>query len=134
MNQKEWRNPHAVKRRAKQTAKKLPQKPPGNLAMLPTKKSEAKNMRISLLKMKDQLQGVREQFQQMEVTMDKLIEVMVAVERIGGAGKNGKLSNQAGLLKSFQHIDFKQVMNLIQSPLVQAFIETMAEDSGDKKK
>jgi hypothetical protein len=132
MNERQWRNPYAQRR------KKKPQKvkTQGNLALLATPKQETKNMRTSMLKMREQVKGVREQLVQMEATLDKLLDLSEVMDRLGKSGKKGKGkdSNSLNLVQTLQHMDFKQVMNLLQSPLVQAIIETMTEESTEKKK
>ena len=130
MNERQWRNPYAPKRK-RQPSKVKSQ---GNLSLLTTPKQETKNMRASMLKMRDQVKGVREQLEQMEVTIDKLLDLSEVMDRLGKSGKKGKASSSLNLVQTLQHMDFKQVMNLLQSPLVQALIETMTEESTEKKK
>lgn len=129
MYQNHWKNPYAVKRRKPSALQRSSSK---NVEILPPKQ-DAMNMKHSLIKAKEQVRSVREQLQQMENTMETLFNVMDAVERFGTSGKKGT-GSQTNLLKSFQNIDFKQVMNFLQSPLIQALVETMAEEEPQKKK
>lgn len=128
MYQNHWRNPYAVKR-TKSSALQRPSSK--NVEILPPKQ-DAKTMKHSLVKAREQVRSVREQLQQMEHTIETLFNVMDAVERFGASGKKGP-GSQTNLLKTFQNIDFKQVMNFLQSPLIQALVETMAEEEPKKK-
>ena len=127
LNSRLWRNPYSVQKRKKSK----PQVRTGaNLALIPPPKKEAKSMKISLLKIKDQVHSFREQMEQVESTMGTLVQMLDAMERFGGLSKVGGTvgKNQANLLSSLNQIDFKQVMNLLQSPLVQALLETLTEE------
>jgi prophage DNA circulation protein len=126
-NQGQWRNPYAVKPKKKSAPKSV--QPVEVIAP----KNETKSMKDSLVKVREQFKGIREQLHQMESAMETLYNVMDAMERFG-SGAGTKVKNQGNLLKSFNNIDFKQVMNLLQSPLVQALIETMAEEEPKGKK
>src|SRR5699024_6417694 len=87
----------------------------------------------SLLTIRNQVRGFREQIEQMERTMDTLCHVMDAIDKFNSPGRKSHGSHN-NLLRSFQNIDFKQVMNFLQSPLVQALVETMAEEDSTKNK
>lgn len=129
MYQNHWRNPYAVKRRKPSALQRPASK---NIEILPPK-PDTKTVKHSLVKAREQVRSVREQLQQMENTIETLFTVMDAVERFGTSGKKGA-GSQTNLLKTFQNIDFKQVMNFLQSPLIQALVETMAEEEPPKKK
>lgn len=129
MYQNHWRNPYAVKRKKPSAL----QRSSGQHVEVMPAKPDAITMKHSLVKAREQVRSVREQLQQMENTIETLFNVMDAVERFGTSGKKGT-GSQTNLLKSFQNIDFKQVMNFLQSPLVQALVETMAEEEPKKKK
>ncbi|HJV46547.1 MAG TPA: hypothetical protein VJ824_12580 [Bacillota bacterium] len=127
--QGQWRNPYAVKPK-----KRSVPKPPKPVEVI-TPKQETNTMKDSLVKVREQFKGIREQLLQMETAMDTLYNVMDAMERFSsGTSVQVKGKNESNLLKTFNNIDFKQVMNLLQSPLVQALIETLAEEDPKRKK
>ena len=130
-NQQLWRNPYPAKRR--RTPSTAQRSKPAAPTPAPPKQdtSQAKN---SLLVIRNQVRGFREQVEQMEKTMDTLFNVMEAIDKLGTPSSIKGAGAQSNLLKSFQNIDFKQVMNFLQSPLVQALVETMAEEEPEKKK
>lgn len=129
-NQQLWRNPYPAKRRRTPSPAQRPK--PAAVPQAPPKQDtrQAKN---SLLVIRNQVRGFREQVEQMEKTMDTLFNVMEAIDKLGTPSVKSA-GAQSNLLKSFQNIDFKQVMNFLQSPLVQALVETMAEEEPEKKK
>jgi|GEM_PF-4542350 len=129
MDHRHWRNPAFTGPKKRNVAARKP-KPAVEII---TPKQETKNMKISLQKIKDQFREAREQLQQIESTMDTLYNVLDTMERFGKQKIGQGNKTQSNLLKSFQNIDFKQVMNLLQSPLVQALIETMAEEEEPSK-
>ncbi|RKD25690.1 hypothetical protein BEP19_01750 [Ammoniphilus oxalaticus] len=128
LNQQLWRKPQSSKRR--RTPGPAP-RPKPMAAKLVSPKQDPSQTKHSLLTIRNQMRGFREQLEQMEKTMDTLFHVMDAIEKLNSPSKSS--GNPSNLLKSFQNIDFKQVMNLLQSPLVQALVETMVEEEPTKK-
>lgn len=127
-NQQIWRNPHQAKRRLTPTPAKRAK---AKLSKLIPPKRDTRQAQRSLIAIRNQVREFREQIEQMERTMDTLCNVVEAIDKFNAPGKNR--GTQSNLLKSFQNIDFKQVMNLLQSPLVQALVETLAEEETSKK-
>jgi len=130
-NQQLWRNPYPAKRRRTpsntQRSKSAPTPPA-------PPKQDTRQAKNSLLVIRNQVRGFREQVEQMEKTMDTLFNVMEAIDKFNSPSSTKSAGAHNNLFKSFQNIDFKQVMNFLQSPLVQALVETMAEEEPEKKK
>lgn len=134
-NQQLWRNPYPAKRRRTPTTtqRQKPASAPVRTPQVPTKQ-DTRQAKHSLLTIRNQVRGFREQVEQMEKTMDTLFTVMEAIDKLGTPSSVKGSGSQSNLLKSFQNIDFKQVMSFLQSPLVQALVETMAEEEPKQKK
>jgi len=154
MNSRKWRNPYAPLNKKSGQPAKLPGAAPAALA-LNTKKSPLPfDLRSSVSRMRNNIKGISSTIRQMEETMDTLYGAMEMVESLGRQG--GRTSAPAHPSSMEHHsfaprdeveteenhesnhalpnIDMGQLLQLLQSPLVQSLISQHLGSSTKRKK
>ncbi|WP_367752125.1 hypothetical protein [Ammoniphilus sp. 3BR4] len=87
----------------------------------------------TLIQVSEQMRTVRQHLQELEaslVTLSSIIEAMKQSRRT--SAHRGRWDTD--LIKDLQNLDFKQVMSLLQSPLVQDLVEFLAQEEARKQK
>jgi hypothetical protein len=146
MNSRKWRNPYAPI-----PSKKLGEKTAEvSLAVKPRKTVPALDLRTSVSRMRSNIKGISSTIQQVEQTMDTLYGAMEMFDSLGnkigassdkGAPKRNLAQSQEAAEESsgpgnsnpLGNIDISQLLNLLQSPLVQNLL-TQNTSSGTKRK
>jgi hypothetical protein len=154
MNSRKWRNPYSpIAKKAGQAAAV-----PATAASLsvPAQKSmSVPDLRTSVSRMRNNIKGISSTIRQMEETMDTLYGAMQMVESLGrssaksGAGPQLRDGSDRGLAASEEadiqqepatnsnplaNIDMNQLLNLLQSPLVQSLLSQHTGPAAKRKK
>jgi len=147
MNSRKWRNPYAPI-----SNKKSPEKPAEvSLAVTPRRAVPAMDLRTSVSRMRSNIKGISSTIRQMEYTMDTLYGAMEMFESLSskkGGVETGKTtparhladqtdrpteSAEAEGSNPLGNLDIGQLLNLLQSPLVQNLLNQNASSSKRKK-
>ncbi|RXT13892.1 hypothetical protein [Ammoniphilus sp. CFH 90114] len=128
MNPIHWHHPPSARRRRLTTLQRSISPNPEQLP-----KGGAEPYSPRLFTAAEQMQTVREQLSQMGTTLETLTQVIYAVNPSAGPFPL-QGATESDLMKNLQDLDFKQVMSLLQSPVVQNLIETLAAEEASKKK
>jgi hypothetical protein len=104
-----------------------------------------KEMRASLKTVRDWSSQMRGTMNQMENTLDTLHNLIGMYERwtASQAAKTAAVQKTGGertekvplsLIKTFNNIDFRQIINVLNSPLIQAFMELNGGDDDEEER
>ncbi len=150
MNTSKWRNPYTP------ISKKIDRSKVGqanaSLAITPKKESVPADFKTSVLKMRDNIKGISSTIRQMEETMDTIYGAMEMLDSLGKRSqksavlgpKSQKLLAQeteeettsqsaaSSLSNALGNIDIGQLINILQSPLVQNLLTQ--SNTGQKRK
>ncbi len=149
MNKRKWRNPYAPI-----PSKKLSEKPAEvSLAVTPRKVVPTTDLRTSVSRMRSNIKGISSTIRQVEQTMDTLYGAMEVFDSLGkkslpaGTGKAPARRNLSDAMETpdestensggsnpFGNIDIGQLLNLLQSPLVQNLLNQSAGSESKRKK
>ncbi|MFY0543044.1 hypothetical protein [Brevibacillus sp. H7] len=145
MNSRKWRNPYAPI-----PSKKLSEKPADvTLAVTPRNIVPATDLRTSVSRMRTNIKGISSTIRQVEQTMDTLYGAMEMIDTLGKktstAGnptpKRGAAETREAVDESADasnnplgNLDIGQILNLLQSPLVQNLLNQTGSNGGTKRK
>lgn len=136
MNTRKWRNPYTPinKKVDRSTVGKVN----ASLAITPKKEPQSTDIRLSVLKMRDNIKGISSTIRQMEETMDTIYGAM---EMLNTLGKGSKLSAgksrspkaeieedepsqsaASSLSSALGNLDIGQLLSILQSPLIQSLL------------
>jgi hypothetical protein len=148
MNSRKWRNPYApiVNKKLNKQAADV------SLAVTPRKAVPAVDLRTSVSRMRSNIKGISNTIRQVEQTMDTLYGAMEVFESLGkksaktasedkGATRRTDTQNRddsaadsnANGNNPLANIDINQLLNLLQSPLVQNLLN-QSNNNGKRKK
>ncbi|WP_241254479.1 hypothetical protein [Brevibacillus sp. SYP-B805] len=159
MNSRKWRNPYSpLAKKAGKAAAVPAAAVPATTASLsvPAPKSlSVLDLRSSVSRMRNNIKGISSTIRQMEETMDTLYGAMQMVESLGrssaktGVGQQPRDGSDRGQAASEEadnqqepatnsnplaNIDMNQLLNLLQSPLVQSLLSQHTGAAAKRKK
>ncbi|MGD8189187.1 hypothetical protein ACQCN2_04210 [Brevibacillus ginsengisoli] len=148
MNTRKWRNPYTP------ISKKVDRSVLGQanalLAITPKKEPPATDIRLSVLKMRDNIKGISSTIRQMEETMDTIYGAMEMLDSLGRKSAKPQAttttkpnqhphqhphqhaeveadepqqSQGSGLSGALGNLDIGQLLSILQSPLVQNLLQ-----------
>ncbi|GAB7386250.1 hypothetical protein BSNK01_00850 [Bacillaceae bacterium] len=129
MEKRKWRNPYPAVRKS---ASSRPPVPKGDVAPAPSFPlpiQKPKDLKKMAYKMREDIRNLSLTVHQIEEMLESFCgfcDMMEHVQR-----KKGSL-NSASLVKTLKRIDFKQLVELLQSPLVQALLTESLRDSREQ--
>ncbi len=129
--QRHWRNPYNTKKKRSSSAtgkkKGISSRKKSNVSYLSSpSKNQVEDMRNTILRMRDNIKQATVMIQQIDQAMNSIVSAFELMDQFGiGFGKK-KGKNQSlqisSLLKKFNHVDFRQLMEILQSPVIQSLI------------
>ncbi|MFM1652731.1 hypothetical protein ACI7RC_11605 [Brevibacillus sp. B_LB10_24] len=146
MNMRKWRNPYAP-----MTKKKIqPQEGQAGRLPVPLEPLSSEEVRSSVNRMRLNIKGISSTIRQVENTMDTLYGAMEILESLSRTsakpaqinkaaepkrhrGEQAEEEDDSNPLGPLGNIDIGQLLNLLQSPLVQNLLKHQA-DGADKRK
>ena len=135
MNTRKWRNPYTPI--SKKVDRSVLGQANASLAITPKKEPPATDIRLSVLKMRDNIKGISSTIRQMEETMNTIYGAMEMLDSLGrnsakSASSKPKQHRQvededdqpsqsaaSGLSNALGNLDIGQLLSILQSPLVQ---------------
>ncbi|MBO8170685.1 MAG: hypothetical protein H0Z33_02220 [Bacillaceae bacterium] len=114
--QRQWKNPYA----RYPTVKKNRIKQKGNVAYL-KRQHNPNDVRYKVLRLRDGIKQANTFIKQMDDAMDSMITVIDFLEQLSGNRGNRSLSGNE-ILKKLNHVDFKQIVEILQSPIIQSIL------------
>lgn len=135
MNTRKWRNPYTPI--SKKVDRSVLGQANASLAITPKKEPPATDLRLSVLKMRDNIKGISSTIRQMEETMDTIYGAMEMLDSLGrksakAEGGTPKKQRQfeeeddqpsqsaaSSLSSALGNLDIGQLLSILQSPLVQ---------------
>lgn len=105
------------------------------MAFLPGLAQNPEDFRFSVLKMRDGVRQIQEVVLLMDRTMESVVTIMDFMDRFqnpasGKGGKNKSAPTVNQMMQSLKTVDIRQIMDFLQSPLVQELL-SMNEEGKD---
>lgn len=129
--QRHWRNPYKTKKKRSSSftgkKKNVSSRKKSNVTYLSApSKNQVEQMRYTILRMRDNIKQASTMIQQIDQAMDSIVSAFDLMDQFGiGFGKK-KGKNQSiqvsSLLKKLNHVDFRQLIEILQSPMIQSLL------------